>query len=267
MTHFHPSVSLLAASIFSDEKVMPKPDLESHSLIRFLDKFVYRNPKAAETNRGASIMQPVRNPDSGSIWLAKRTGTVTGSINTPNFWNKKVEQVAAEDIFFHEYFKQAGKKGDAGKKGAASSSAAVPDDQEENAEQEDEIWKALTASHPDGPIDISDEEDDLDMDGFDDSDDSDDGDDDGGVIFSEGSDELSGDESEGVDLGGDEDDEMEDLEDAGGDLEFSATPVQAEDDGEKDKKKAGRSAKRRLKNLPMFASADDYAELLAHDDD
>ncbi|KAK1724543.1 CBF/Mak21 family protein [Colletotrichum acutatum] len=268
LTHFHPSVSLLAASLFSNEKQMAKPDLESHSLIRFLDKFVYRSPKAAETARGASIMQPVRNPDSGSIWLAKRTGSgAAAPINTPKFWNKKVDQVAAEDIFFHEYFKQAGKKVEGGKKITEQSSSGQDEvSVEDDAEQEDEIWKALTASHPDGPIESDD--DDLDMDGFDDSDEESDG----GVVFSDGSDaELSdGDEDDEDDKDaselhgeeGDDDEAMEDEESP----ELSAVPGEAEETSQKSKS-AARSSRRKLKDLPMFASADDYAELLAAEEE
>ncbi|KAL2884066.1 RNA-binding ribosome biosynthesis protein mak21 [Colletotrichum sp. CLE4] len=269
LTHFHPSVSLLAASLFSNEKQMAKPDLESHSLIRFLDKFVYRSPKSSETARGASIMQPVRNPDSGSIWLAKRTGSgAAAPINTPKFWNKKADQVAAEDIFFHEYFKQAGKKVEGGKKITETSSSGPNEvSAEEDAEQEDEIWKALTASHPDGPIESDD--DDLDMDGFDDSDEESDG----GVIFSDGSDaELSdGDEDDDDDedtgeLDDEEGDDDEALEDEEESPELSGVPGAAEETSEKSKSTA-RSSRRKLKDLPMFASADDYAELLAAEEE
>lgn len=246
---------------------MAKPDLESHSLIRFLDKFVYRSPKAAETARGASIMQPVRNPDSGSIWLAKRTGSgAAAPINTPKFWNKKVDQVAAEDIFFHEYFKQAGKKVEGGKKITEQSSSGPDEVAEDDAEQEDEIWKALTASHPDGPIESDD--DDLDMEGFDDSDEESDG----GVIFSDGSDaellDVDEDDEDDEDAGelcgeeGDDDEAMEDEESP----ELSAVPGEAEEASEKSKS-AARSSRRKLKDLPMFASADDYAELLAAEEE
>ncbi|KAL0939426.1 ccaat-box-binding transcription factor [Colletotrichum truncatum] len=258
LTHFHPSVSLLAASLFSDEKQMAKPDLESHSLIRFLDKFVYRNPKVAEVNRGASIMQPVHNPDSGSIWLAKRKGSAAAvPINSPSFWNKKTEQVAVEDIFFHEYFKQAGKRSESGKN-EPTKNATVSDGMDDDAGQEDEIWKALTASHPDGPIDS--DESSLEMDGFDDSDDSSDDE----VVFSDGSDDgFSGDEQ---DDDADEAEESEEgVEDDEGNPELSAPPV--DDDDTEKSKKGGRSSKRRLKDLPMFASADDYAELLAQEED
>jgi len=264
LTHFHPSVSLLAASLFSNEKQMTKPDLESYSLIRFLDKFVYRSPKVAETARGASIMQPVRNPDSGSIWLAKRTGSAAAApLNTPSFWNKKVEQVAAEDIFFHEYFKQAGKKNEPGKQ-EVTPSAHMTAEPVDDTEQEDEIWKALTASHPDGPIDG--EESDLDMDGFSDSDDGSDG----GVIFSDGSDADLSDSAE-VDktMEDDEDDEDGGYNEMGNGEEgpeLDALPEESEEIGEQSKR-GSRSSKRKLKDLPMFASADDYAELLAQEED
>ncbi|KAK2002872.1 CBF/Mak21 family protein [Colletotrichum falcatum] len=264
LTHFHPSVSLLAASLFSNDKQMSKPDLESHSLIRFLDKFVYRSPKVSETARGASIMQPVRNPDSGSIWLAKRTGSAAAApLNTPSFWNKKVEQVAAEDIFFHEYFKQAGKKNESGKRGVTPS-AHITDEPEDDAEQEDEIWKALTASHPDGPIDS--DESGLDMGGFSDSDD---GSDDG-VVFSDGSDADLSDTGEvdktAEDSEDDEDGDYDEMDDGEEGSEFAALPEEPEETGEPSKR-GGRSSKKKLKDLPMFASADDYAELLAQEED
>ncbi|OLN94256.1 Ribosome biogenesis protein MAK21 [Colletotrichum chlorophyti] len=261
LAHFHPSVSLLASSLFTDEKQIAKPDLESYSLIRFLDKFVYRNPKLTETSRGASIMQPVRNPDSDSIWLTKRTGgSATAPINSANFWNKKVEQVAAEDIFFHEYFKQAGKSTEKSKKESKPSSV-VPDEGDE--EQEDEIWKALTATHPDGPIDSDD--DDLDMEGFDDSDE----DSDNGVVFSDGSDDvLSDDEVVMAGFDDEEEDEKQQEEDEETrQPQFATVSGAAAEDGEKSKRPSRSSKKRKLKDLPMFASVDDYAELLAQEED
>ncbi|TEA10375.1 Ribosome biogenesis protein NOC1 [Colletotrichum sidae] len=254
LTHYHPSVALLAAGAFSHEEQMTKPDLESHSLIRFLDKFVYRNPKAADTNRGVSIMQPLRKPDSGSIWLTKGTDSAgTGPLNSPSFWNKKAEQVAAEDIFFHEYFKQAGKKAEVVKQGSAPMSGSP--DYEDDPAQEDEIWKALTASHPDGPIDS--DESDLDMGGFDEGDS--DGSSEAGVVFSEGPEmELSA---------GDDGDGAEELE-AGdeGTAELSPVHRDGKEGSEKNQREA-RSSRRRIKDLPMFASAEDYAELLAQEED
>ncbi|CAI4217683.1 unnamed protein product [Parascedosporium putredinis] len=50
----------LYASTIMEPGETQKPDLESHSLIRFLDKFAYRNPKAKELNREGS---PVARDD------------------------------------------------------------------------------------------------------------------------------------------------------------------------------------------------------------
>src|SRR5690606_14405715 len=91
-----------------------KPDLESHSLIRILDKFAYRNAKTKEATRGGSIMQPLQVSNSSSdMWLRSKSAQASGvSVNSASFWQKKVENVAAEDVFFHEYFSQTGRTGD-----------------------------------------------------------------------------------------------------------------------------------------------------------
>ncbi|KAI4086360.1 MAG: hypothetical protein L6R37_008421 [Teloschistes peruensis] len=59
LKHYHPSVSLFAARLLTHDAMPPKTDLSSHTLIHFLDRFVYRNPKSTTAARGASIMQPI----------------------------------------------------------------------------------------------------------------------------------------------------------------------------------------------------------------
>ena len=139
---------------------MPKPDLDSHSLIRFLDKFVYRNPKASDTSRGVSIMQPLKaNKDSGDIWLGSRGASTAGTqVNTAAFWNKKAQDVAAEDVFFHEYFQNVPREPKTKKKAESAEEPAEGED----GEQEDEIWKALVDAQPDIDDDGSEEGFDLD---------------------------------------------------------------------------------------------------------
>ena len=221
-----------------------KPDLDSHSLIRFLDKFVYRNPKAADASKGVSIMQPHRAPkDLGDIWLGSRGPAATGpSVNSSAFWKKKVENVAAEDVFFHEYFQQVAKDGKEPKKKAAPNA-----EDEEGAE--DEIWKALVSAQPD----IDEDGSDL---GFDDLDDED--------MASDG------DSSPALSLGSDMDDDLSvDIEDSEDD-EAGGVELSEDEDGieVKDTESSKPKSRRRmLKDLPMFASVDDYEELLAGDED
>ncbi|KAM0329774.1 hypothetical protein ACHAQA_003938 [Verticillium albo-atrum] len=258
LRHYHPSVPVLAASILSSDETVQKPDLESHSLIRFLDKFVYRNPKATETSRGVSIMQPLQgSSDSASVHLGKKNAASATSINHPSFWNKKIDQVAADDVFFHHYFEHVGKQSK-----PQATVRAEPLGDSDN-EDEDEIWKALTASHPDGPVDDSDGSD-LDMDGFDDDSDESDAE--------PGADDLFADES--LSEGDDDEDESDFGSEDGtaGGVEMLGPVGQASDndDDEESSKKdpETRSARRkRLKGLPMFASVDDYAEMLGEEDD
>lgn len=267
LSHYHPSVTVLASALLEGQTKLAKPDLDSHSLIRFLDKFVYRKPKASDTARGASIMQPLKaSKDLGDIWLSSRaTGAAGPAINTEAFYNKKAEDVAAEDVFFHKYFQTAAREGKATK---SKVSSGGDDGDEEDGE--DEIWKALVNAQPD-----------IDDDGSD-------------VGFDLDEDEMASDDDDEdqPDLEDDEDDEDDDdnaSHDGISDLEDSDDEVDIEDgaldelvqieededgfdikDAAEDKKEAKdkrKSRKKALKDLPTFASVDDYAELLGQDDD
>ncbi|KAG9253587.1 ribosome biogenesis protein MAK21 [Emericellopsis atlantica] len=258
LAHYHPSVSAYATSALEQNAKATKPDLDSHSLIRFLDKFVYKQPKATDSARGVSIMQPLKaTKDLGDIWLGSRAaGAAPTSVNSATFKDKKSEDVAAEDVFFHKYFQQAGKEG---KKPAKKTAGAGADD-EEGAE--DEIWKALVAAQPDI-------EGDDDSEGFDDLDDdemaSDDEDDDEEGAFDLDDDdmEVDTDSEGGVDIEG-TDDEAEEAEDSDGLVAVEEDPDKAARDEAKEKRK---NRRKELKGLPTFASVDDYAELLGQEPD
>lgn len=187
-------------------------------------------------------MQPLRaTKDLGDTWLGTKSPAGNTSVNTAAFWKKKVENVAAEDVFFHEYFQQIAKDGKVAKKVPAA------DDAEAEDAAEDEIWKALVSAQPD--ID----EDDSDM-GFDDLDDEDmasDGDEPDMLLDDS---DLDDDSDMGVDIEG-SDDELVD----GADL--------MEDDEDVKEKEKPKSRRRMIKDLPMFASVDDYAELMGADEE
>lgn len=237
-----------------------KPDLESHSLIRFLDKFAYRNPKTKELTRGGSIMQPLQATTSVSDTLLRsKSGQAAGaSVNNASFWAKKIENVAAEDAFFHEYFHQIGRTGGASTRRTAPKSEADKED-----EDEDEVWKALTSGQGEDEADLDDDLEGGMADGDDSEDDLPDWD---SSSQSDGGVEIVDEDGQGLDGGEDEfmavasDSEAE----AGGDADGGK-----EDAGKADKSKAEKRKSRRkqLRELPMFASVDDYAELLAQEAD
>lgn len=258
-THFHPSVSVFAANLLVRQKTLPKPELANHTLMHFLDKFVYKNPKAADSKRGGSIMQPVLAAGSSAhvVVSGKSSAKQQATVNSAAFWNMKQQDVAAEDVFFHTYFSQIGKAGqeEKGKK----SKKAVADGEDEEAE-EDEIWDALINSRPE--VGADDDDVDLDM--------GSDEDDDLGSLLE--------------DMSDDDDDDDEDMDSGGEGVEFGEGDMPGEEGGwvngadlveeseeepagKKGKDSKGRMRKRELKKLPMFATADDYAALLGQEDD
>ncbi|EFX05867.1 ccaat-box-binding transcription factor [Grosmannia clavigera kw1407] len=193
--HFHPSVMAFATNLLVRQTSLPKPDMANHTLMHFLDKFVYRNAKATDGKQhGASIMQPLVSAGDGATTSANGASQIVApakaasqqqaqkqkpstSVNSAAFWNKKVEDVAAEDIFFHAYFSQVGKpaqtsraaKRDAQRKEkeAAEAAAAAGSDAGSDADEE-EIWKALKGSRPEVDADTV-----VDMDDLSDDDDDD----------------------------------------------------------------------------------------------
>ncbi|KAJ4394300.1 RNA-binding ribosome biosynthesis protein mak21 [Gnomoniopsis smithogilvyi] len=251
--HFHPSVSVFASNLLVKQKTIPKPELANHTLINFLDKFVYKNPKAADSKRGASIMQPVLAAGSSAHVVVPGRGSAKNqeNVNSAAFWNKKQEDVAAEDVFFHAYFSQVGKPSLEGK-GKKEKDAADGEDEEID---EDEIWGALVNSRPD--VEGEDEDVDMDMDDEDDMSDL-------GSLLDISDDDEDDEDDEDEDEA--EDVEMEDGEDGSerGAL-FSDSEEEEEEKAGKDGK--GKMRKRELKKLPTFATADDYAALLAQDED
>ncbi|KAL7628240.1 RNA-binding ribosome biosynthesis protein mak21 [Parahypoxylon ruwenzoriense] len=252
LRHFHPSVDVYTSNLLSGQKVTQKPELANHTLIAFLDKFVYRNAKAVDTTKGVSIMQPVAAGGQGHILLsskpsAKAAGT---SLNSAEFWNKKSEDVAVEDVFFHEYFTRVGKSEQAERKKQKASKASAEGENGEEEAGEDEIWDALVSSRPEVQGESDSDPDFDDLMSLDDSEDNLDKD------MAEDGEEGSGDEG-GVEFWDDSDED----EDDEGDEELQ--PVENAD--EKKPESDHKARRKALKNLPTFASADDYAEMLAQD--
>ena len=283
-----------------------KPDLTLHTLSHFLDRFIYRTPKANQGARGSSIMQPLAGGDTSDRLVVAGQATSHVPLNSEAFWKKKAEDVSAEDVFFHEYFKRVGKDKDKAraKKEAKDPVAQVEEDVEGLSGDESEVWQALVDSRPE--LEDAGSDDDLDMDdlesAYDASEKEDEGEgegsDDEGVIFNDESDPEEEDIEEPESLEepptktktktpkkakdqepSDEDDDDFDMdvsdEEAfiGSDEELElpsdmeAAGEEEEEEKEEEKPKDSGKKKRKLKHLPTFASADDYAALLDQEDD
>jgi ribosome biogenesis protein MAK21 len=270
LMHFHPSVSLFASRLVNDEAMPPKPDLTSHTLTAFLDRFVYRNAKAASAGpRSSSIMQPLAGGDNKGILLSNKSNASSlQPVNSEAFWRKKAEDVAVDEVFFHKYFSQIGKGKQTPKKKEKKATGGNEDDEDEN---EDEIWQALVESRPELEGESDSDGEMMDLDDSDIESDSEvnieaSGDEeDGGVIINEEEDGSSDDDGVFADdlASGDEMEEGSEDED-----ELFAKELQtAQPTEESEEKETSRKRKRRMKALPTFAPVDDYAEMLDNDED
>ncbi|KAK6344467.1 hypothetical protein TWF696_008104 [Orbilia brochopaga] len=292
LSHFHPTVALYAKSLHGNTAMPSKPDLSLHTLTHFLDRFVYRNAKSASTSKGSSIMQPLAGGDTRGILLNTKTaGRGLVPVNSEAFSNMKEEDVKEDEVFFHKFFTMR-KQGDTSK---AKKEKKKAEDEDEGGSDfdDDEVWGAMVESRPDLDADMDDDGD-VDMDDFDedgmgedmsDLSGSDEDSAEGGMLTTDALGDMDDEEmdSEGDDENDEEEEEfdgfgLDDSDAEAGigsddeipsDVEAKIPKVPAAKTGKTaaDARKEAKERRNKLKNLPVFASVDDYAALLADDDE
>lgn len=261
LLHYHPSVSLFATRLLTHIGMPPKPDLSLNTLIHFLDRFVYRNPKATNAPRGASIMQPMAGGDSNALLVSaySNRSSTRQPVNSETFWKQPSERVNADEVFFHKYFSTMGRGKEKGSKKNTQRKVDAED-------SEGEIWNALVESRPEldegSDSGFEDEDIDIDMEETDNEElDSESGKEDTSATrdLAEGAEELPDlDDEDGEALLDSDDEVPSDLEEA-----FDKEVASGQSESVVEPKHEKRSSKRRrLKSLPTFASADDYAKML-----
>ena len=247
-----------------NHETMPaKPDLSLHTLIHFLDRFVYKNPKARAGPRGSSIMQPVAGSEITGVLVSTQAKSRSKEpVNTEAFWRQESDKVDAHEVFFHKYFNTMGRGKDRAKRKKSERKSEAGSGSDEG-EDEDEIWKALVDSRPD-------------LEGSDSSDDDIDVDVQNNMSASSDEDSAQAGREKSlhqVEIKGDtmdlEDDDDEALFRSDDDVlshldqvfpenfQVIGKEVAAHESGKHGKKR------RKLKNLPLFATADDYAAILS----
>ena len=100
LNHFHPSVSLQANQLLLSQPLTGSSDISLNTLVSFLDRFVYRNPKKTLQPKGASIMQPAAASDaSGMIFNKKGARSAENNfVNSESFWRKKITDVPVDQV-------------------------------------------------------------------------------------------------------------------------------------------------------------------------
>lgn len=216
-------------------------------------------------------MQPLAGSTStASILVSSRSSKGIENVNSEAFWRKKAEDVAVDEVFFHKYFSQIKKVDKTNKKDKKK------DGESDEENDDDEIWQALVNSRPEieGADEDDENESDLEMLDLDDSEASSMASDvEVDVDFGNSDDEAGNSSDGGVNVWEDEDEETADI--GGGDEEddedmdalFNKELEKNNPLPEESENLSGRKKKKKMKGLPTFASVDDYAELLAREED
>ncbi|XP_070705152.1 CCAAT/enhancer-binding protein zeta [Pempheris klunzingeri] len=96
--HFHPSVSLFAKTMLQGGSVQYSGDpLQDFTLIRFLDRFVFRNPKQQKGKQ---------NTENAALRPKQKLPVKSLPVNCEEFLSKDESQIPVEDVFFHRFFKK-----------------------------------------------------------------------------------------------------------------------------------------------------------------
>ncbi|KAK5852574.1 hypothetical protein PBY51_006427 [Eleginops maclovinus] len=96
--HFHPSVSLFAKTILEGGSILYSGDpLQDFTLTRFLDRFVFRNPKQ---------MKGKQHTDSSALTPRQRFPLKSVPVNCEEFLTKDESLIPVDQIFFHRFFRK-----------------------------------------------------------------------------------------------------------------------------------------------------------------
>ncbi|XP_061172895.1 CCAAT/enhancer-binding protein zeta-like [Saccostrea echinata] len=106
--HFHPTVSLFASNLLKGEHVRYTGDpLQDFTIIRFLDRFVYKNPKKPET---FTEMQGTLSRSKFNTKTTRLKGVKKVPVSSEEYLQKAESYLPAEEIFYHRFFKQKAEK-------------------------------------------------------------------------------------------------------------------------------------------------------------
>ncbi|XP_026856627.2 CCAAT/enhancer-binding protein zeta [Electrophorus electricus] len=134
--HFHPSVALFAKTIIQGAHIQYTGDpLQDFILIRFLDRFVFRNPKQVKgkQNTEATVMQPKQKQSMNNIRALP--------VNCVQYLAKKESQIPVDEVFFYRFFKK--------REGQIRRSRAATDNESVEDIDDDEFDRMLNAFESD----------------------------------------------------------------------------------------------------------------------
>ncbi|XP_059352378.1 CCAAT/enhancer-binding protein zeta-like isoform X2 [Daphnia carinata] len=102
--HFHPSVALFAKTIVEGTPIEYTGDpLQDFTLPRFLDRFVFRNPKLISA---AQAKLPAQRRVLGKRSIYVPRGVRAMAVDSKEFAKQPKNSIPADEMFLYQYFKQ-----------------------------------------------------------------------------------------------------------------------------------------------------------------
>ncbi|KAI4470572.1 ccaat-binding factor-related [Holotrichia oblita] len=103
--HYHPTVSLYADNLLQGKPINYSGDpLKDFSLIRFLDRFVFKNPKKINSNDGS-------HPTFGIRKKYIPSGLRSLALNSERYLQQKEKNIPPEELYLYKYMqKKVGEK-------------------------------------------------------------------------------------------------------------------------------------------------------------
>ncbi|XP_015263930.1 PREDICTED: CCAAT/enhancer-binding protein zeta, partial [Gekko japonicus] len=144
--HFHPSVVLFAKTILEGRYIEYSGDpLQDFTLMRFLDRFVYRNPKGhkGKENTSSVVMQPKKKQSMSNIRNLV--------VNSKEFLAQDESQIPVDEVFFHRFYKRLDME--------KEKKTPVRDDESVEDVDDDEFERALDSFEQDSYFDTIGKED------------------------------------------------------------------------------------------------------------
>merc|ERR1719209_1190033 len=98
--HFHPSAALFASNLLAGQSISYSGDpLGDFTLSRFLDRFVFRNPKKdPEKNKPLTVL--------GKRNIYRPSGIKAVAPDSVDFRNRDLENVPKDEVFLYKYFNE-----------------------------------------------------------------------------------------------------------------------------------------------------------------
>merc|ERR1719391_987805 len=98
--HFHPSAALFASNLLAGQSISYSGDpLGDFTLARFLDRFVFRNPKQNPEKNKPLIVLGKRN-------IYRPSGIKAVAPDSVDFRNRDLENVPKDEMFLYKYFNE-----------------------------------------------------------------------------------------------------------------------------------------------------------------